>query len=253
MREPKTALVTGGSRGLGRAICIELAKKGIDVAINYNSDREAASSTLKLVQKYSKSSMIIKADVSKEEEVINMLKEIDKNLGGINILVNNAAINKRYSIINMDVSTWDLVQSVNLKGTFLCTKYVGKGMIEHKSGTIINISSVLGQEPLPNRSSYVSSKFAIIGFTKAAAREFAKYNITVNAIAPGFIDTEMVRYLSDSKREIINEQIPLGRFAAPEEVAKVVCFLASADSSYITGSVINVDGGRRDFVWNFEE
>jgi len=253
MREPKTALVTGGSRGLGRAICIELAKKGIDVAINYNSDREAASSTLKLVQKYSKSSMIIRADVSKEEEVINMLKEIDKSLGGINILVNNAAINKRCSIINMDVSTWDLVQSVNLKGTFLCTKYVGKGMIERKSGTIINISSVLGQEPLPNRSSYVSSKFAIIGFTKAAACEFAKYNITVNAIAPGFIDTEMVRYLSDSKREIINEQIPLGRFAAPEEVAKVVCFLASADSSYITGSVINVDGGRRDFVWNFEE
>lgn len=239
----KTAVVTGGSRGIGRAIALQLAQNGANVVVNYTARQDAALEAVKEIEAAGVSGMAVKADVSKGEEVENLVNEVLKKFGSIDILVNNAGIARDNLIIRMSEQEFDEVISTNLKGAFICTKAVSKVMIKQKSGKIINISSVVGVIGNAGQSNYAAAKAGIIGFTKSMAKELAKRNINVNAVAPGFIQTDMTSSLPEKVKEEFLRNIPLMRAGKPEDIAKTVLFLASEYSDYITGQVIHIDGG----------
>ena len=239
----RVVVVTGGSRGIGSAICKALSEPGSVVHFNYNSNEEAAQTTAAAIEAAGGKAVYRKVDVASENEVADYLGGILKESGRIDILVNNAGITRDGLLVRMKGADWDAVMDVNLKGTFNCMKIAAKAMMKQRFGRIINISSVVGAAGNPGQANYVASKAGIIGLTKAVARELASRNITVNAVAPGYIDTDMTVDLGDKAKAAMIEQIPLGRIGTPEEVAGVVAFLVSPAAAYITGQVIHVSGG----------
>ena len=239
----KVALVTGSSRGIGRAIAIELAKNGIDIVVNNSINPQEGLEVVEEIKKIGQRAIYIQAEVSNPDQVEDMIKRMIKEFGRIDILVNNAGIIMDKKLENMDIDRWNKVISVNLTGTFNCTKAVIKYMKKQGGGKIINISSVVGEIGNFGQSNYAASKGGVIAFTKTVAKEYAKNEIIVNAIAPGFIKTNMIVGIPEGIMQKILEQIPLGRLGEPEEVAKLVCFLVSDDANYITGQVVNINGG----------
>jgi 3-oxoacyl-[acyl-carrier protein] reductase len=239
----KVALVTGGSRGIGKEIALELAKNGVNIGITYVNNEVKAREVIDEIKSYGIKAIGIKADVSVEEDVLRMIKSIEEELGTIDILVNNAGVTKDNLIIRMKEEDWDEVMSVNLKGTFLCTKAVSRIMMKKRYGKIINITSVVGIMGNIGQGNYSASKAGVIGFTKSMAKELASRGIRVNAIAPGFIETDMTEVLKEDIKETMLKSIPLNTFGSPKDIANLVVFLASEKSDYITGQVINVDGG----------
>lgn len=239
----KVVLVTGASRGIGKAIALAFAKEGATVVINYAGNQQAAEDTLAKVKDLGGQGKIYQCDVSDFAASEVMIKEIKEEYGSIDVLVNNAGITKDGLLMRMKESDWDAVMNTNLKGVFNCTKAATKFMMKQKSGVVINISSVVGLMGNAGQTNYAAAKAGIIGFTKAAAKEFASRGIRVNAIAPGFIETEMTDVLPEAVKESMVQTIPLGRMAQAEEVADGVVFLASDKAKYITGQVLNIDGG----------
>lgn len=239
----KVALITGGSRGIGKAIAIKLASYKANIVINYTSNKEHALKVKEEIESYGVKSIVIKCDVSKSDEVNNMIEEVVKEFGQIDILVNNAGITRDGLLMRMKEEDFDSVIDINLKGVFNCTKSATKYMMKKRYGKIINISSVVGLIGNAGQANYCASKAGVIGITKSSARELASRNINVNAIAPGFIDTDMTSVLNENLKETMLKNIPQNRFGSPEDVANLVLFLASDMSSYITGQIINVDGG----------
>lgn len=243
MSERRVALITGATRGIGKEIALELAQNGFDIAVNYRSIQEGMEDIKKEIEAKGVRCEFVGADVANFEQCESMVKETIEKFGKIDVLVNNAGITKDGLIMRMKKEDFEAVIDINLVGTFNVTRNVIPYMIKQKSGRIINVSSVVGVAGNAGQTNYSASKAGVIGFTKSLAKEVASRNILVNAIAPGFIDTDMTKVLSDTVKEGINAQIPLKRMGTPKEVAKVVKFLASEDSSYITGQVINIDGG----------
>lgn len=240
----KVALVTGAARGIGKEIAIELAKNNYDVSINYRTKTdEIEELKTEIEEKYQVKCLLVQGDVGSFEESEKIVKETVEGLGKIDILVNNAGITKDGLLMRMSKEDFEKVVDVNLIGTFNVTRNAIPYMVKQKSGRIINISSVVGVSGNAGQTNYSASKAGIIGFTKSLAKEVASRNILVNAVAPGFIATDMTSVLSEQVKENINTQIPLKRMGSASDVAKVVKFLASEDSTYITGQVINVDGG----------
>lgn len=239
----KVAFITGATRGIGRAIALELAKEGYNIALNYRTENEALENLKKEISEIGVECYPVQGDVSKAEDAERMTKEIIEHFEQIDVLVNNAGITKDNLILRMKEEEFTDVINVNLVGTFNITKNVIKYMTKKRYGKIINLSSVVGISGNAGQSNYAASKAGIIGFTKSIAKELASRNITANAVAPGFIQTDMTNVLKDEIKEAIEGTIPLKRLGTAEDVAKVVKFLASDDSNYITGQVINVDGG----------
>lgn len=239
----KVAFITGATRGIGKAIALELANEGYNIALNYRTENEALESLKKEISEIGVECYPVQGDVSKAEDAERMTKEIIEHFEQIDVLVNNAGITKDNLILRMKEEEFTDVINVNLVGTFNITKNVIKYMTKKRYGKIINLSSVVGISGNAGQSNYAASKAGIIGFTKSIAKELASRNITANAVAPGFIQTDMTNVLKDEIKEAIEGTIPLKRLGTAEDVAKVVKFLASDESSYITGQVINVDGG----------
>jgi len=240
----KVALITGSARGIGKAIALELANHGAKIVINDILPKNEIDKTLEEIRKSGDQAIGIRADITIFEEVESMVKEIINKFGKIDILVNNAGIIRDSLLIRMKEEDWDAVININLKGTFNCSKTVAKYMMRQKSGgKIVNISSVIGLVGNIGQANYAASKAGIIGLTKSIAKELALRNINVNAIAPGFIETDMTKRLSEKVIKDLQQQIPLKRLGTVKDIAKVVYFLVSDDANYITGQVINVDGG----------
>ncbi|NEW05510.1 3-oxoacyl-[acyl-carrier-protein] reductase [Paenibacillus sp. SYP-B3998] len=239
----KVALVTGASRGIGRAIALHLAESGADVAVNYAGSENAAQEVVELIEAMGRKAVKLRADVSSFQEADDLVKQTLEIFGKIDILVNNAGITRDNLIMRMKEEEFDQVIATNLKGVFNCVKAVTRPMMKQRFGRIINISSVVGVLGNPGQANYVAAKAGVIGLTKATARELSSRGITVNAVAPGFIETDMTDKLSAEMREHMLKQIPLERLGQPEEIAKVVRFLASDDASYMTGQTLHVDGG----------
>jgi len=239
----KSALVTGASRGIGREIALELAREGADVAVNFAGSEAKAKEVVELIQAMGRKAIAIQADISSGEDVQKMVDETIKQFGKLDILVNNAGITRDQLLMRMKESDWDEVINTNLKGVFLCTKAVTRQMMKQRSGRIINISSIVGVSGNAGQANYVAAKSGVIGLTKTAARELAPRGVTVNAVAPGYISTDMTDQLPEEVKSEMLKQIPLARIGEPKEIAKVVSFLASDDSSYITGQTIHVNGG----------
>ena len=237
----KIALVTGASRGIGRAIALELVRNGMNVAVHYHSDEKEAGYVVDEVKKFGGEGIAVKADVSKFEECTAMIEAVKKKFGSIDILVNNAGAISDRSLKNMTKDQWDLVVKTNLDGVFNVTKNALPIMKDN--GRIINISSIVGISGNHGQTNYAASKAGIIGFTKSLAKELGKQGITVNAVAPGFVETLMTKDVPFIRKKIIMAMIPLGRAGKPEEVANLVAFLASEKAGYITGEVIRIDGG----------
>lgn len=237
----KVAIVTGASRGIGKAAALALVSQGAKVVINYARSSEAAEATVKQITDAGPEAIAVQADVSQSAEVDNLIKTTLDKFGRIDVLVNNAGITKDTLLLRMKPEQWQAVIDLNLTGVFLCTKAVSKTMLKQRSGRIINIASVAGQMGNPGQANYSAAKAGVIGFTKTVAKELANRGITVNAVAPGFIETDMTH---DLKSDDIIQFIPLGRYGKPEEVAGTIRFLASDPAAaYITGQVFNVDGG----------
>ena len=243
MEEKQVVFVTGGSRGIGKAIALKYAENGYNVVINYVSENTNIDELKDEFDKYSIESLIVKADVSKVEEVESVVKQAIEKFGKIDVLVNNAGITRDTLLMRMKEEDFDKVIEINLKGTFLVTKAVTPYMMKRRNGRIVNLSSVVGVTGNAGQSNYSASKAGIIGFTKSVAKELASRDIRANAVAPGFIDTDMTNVLSDDVKANINAQIPMKRMGTAREIANVVYFLGSEESSYITGQVINIDGG----------
>lgn len=243
MLQGQVALVTGASRGIGRAIAIELAKNGAKVVVNYAGSEQKAEDVVAAIKDMGQEAIKIKANVSDEEEVKAMVKETIDTFGQLDILVNNAGITRDNLLMRMKTEEFDQVIETNLKGVFLTTKAVTRQMMKQKNGRIINIASVVGVMGNPGQANYVAAKAGVIGMTKSNAKELAPRNILVNAVAPGFIQTDMTDQLTEDQQKEMLNHIPLSRLGDGEDVAKVVRFLASSDANYITGQVIHVDGG----------
>ena len=240
----KEALVTGATRGIGKEIVYTLAENGYDVSVNYRTKTaEVEEMKKEIEEKFNVRCAVVQGDVGSFEDAENIVKETIEKLGKIDVLVNNAGITKDNLLMRMSKEDFEAVINVNLIGTFNVTKNVISSMVKQRSGRIINISSVVGVSGNAGQTNYSASKAGIIGFTKSLAKEVASRNILVNAVAPGFISTDMTSVLSDTVKENINSQIPLKRMGSSKDIANVVKFLASEESSYITGQVINVDGG----------
>lgn len=239
----RCALVTGASRGIGRAIAVALAKAGADVAINYSGNEEAAKQTEEFCAEYGVKTLVIKADVSDAESCKAMIDRVKESFGKIDILVNNAGITRDKLMIGMSEADFMDVINTNLKGSFLCMQLVSKLMIKQRYGRIINLSSVVGLHGNAGQVNYAASKAGVIGMTKSAAKELASRNITVNAVAPGMIETDMTAVIPEKAKEAMMASIPAGRAGKPEDIANVVAFLASEEASYMTGQVVSVDGG----------
>lgn len=239
----KTAVITGASRGIGKAVAMKFAKEGAQIAINYNGSKEKAEEVKQEIEALGVKAEVYQCNVSDYAACEEFLKQVVKDFGRIDILVNNAGITKDNLLMKMSEEDFDKVIEVNLKGTFNCIRFVSRQMLKQKSGRIINMSSVVGVLGNAGQANYAASKAGVIGLTKSAARELASRHITVNAIAPGFIQTDMTDVLSDAVKESMSSQIPLGDFGLPEDIANTAAFLASEDARYITGQVIHVDGG----------
>ena len=238
----KVALVTGAAQGIGKAVALLLARHGADIAVS-DVNLEKAEETVREIQAIGRRSMAIRSDVSRLDDVERMVQTILEQMGKIDILVNNAGVARDKLILRMTEEDWDMVLDVNLKGTFHCTKAVVRHMSKQRSGKIVNIASVVGEMGNVGQANYSASKAGVIGLTKTIAREFAQRGINVNAIAPGYIETPMTEALPEKAKEELKKMIPMERLGLPEDVAQAVLFLVSEASSYITGQVVNVNGG----------
>lgn len=243
MEENKVALITGAARGIGKAIAKKFAENGYNVVINYVSAKTDIKTLTKEFEDLGVKVLLVKADVSNKEEAEGLVNQTIEKFGKIDVLVNNAGITKDNLLMRMSEEDFEKVLDINLKGTFLITKFATKYMMKKRCGSIVNLASVVGVAGNAGQCNYSASKAGVIGFTKSIAKELASRNIRANAVAPGFIKTDMTDVLSDNVKENINSQIPLKRMGTAEEVAKLVYFLGTAESSYITGQVINIDGG----------
>lgn len=239
----KNALVTGSSRGIGKAIALELGKRGANVAVNYAGNEVKAEEVVEELKNSGVNAIKIQANVADEKAVKAMMKEVVHTFGSIDILVNNAGVTRDGLLMRMKEEEFDEVIDTNLKGAFLCTKAVTRQMMKQRSGDIINIASIVGVNGNAGQANYVAAKAGLIGLTKSTAKELASRNIHVNAVAPGFITTDMTDALTDEQKTAILNVIPLEKLGEPEDVANVACFLASNDAKYITGQTIHVDGG----------
>ncbi|AVQ36398.1 3-oxoacyl-[acyl-carrier-protein] reductase [Staphylococcus kloosii] len=239
----KSALVTGASRGIGRSIALQLAEEGYNVAVNYAGSKEKAEAVVEEIKAKNVESFAIQANVADGNEVKAMIKEVVNQFGSVDVLVNNAGITRDNLLMRMKESEWDDVIDTNLKGVFNCIQKVTPQMLRQKSGSIINLSSVVGAVGNPGQANYVATKAGVIGLTKSSARELASRNITVNAVAPGFIVSDMTDALSEELKSQMLEQIPLSRFGDDTDIANTVAFLASDKAKYITGQTIHVNGG----------
>ena len=239
----KVVLVTGGSRGIGRAVALACAREGANVIINYAGNAKAAQEVVEKITDMGRRALAVQADVSKSEDVERLVQEALDDFGRIDVLVNNAGITRDNLIMRMKEEDWDAVLATNLKGVFLCTKAVTKGMMKQRSGRVINMTSVVGVMGNAGQANYAAAKAGVIGLTKATAKELASRGITVNAIAPGFINSEMTEVLSENVKEAMVKVIPLGKMGEAEDVAEATVFLASDSARYITGQVLHVDGG----------
>ncbi|MEC9447263.1 MAG: 3-oxoacyl-[acyl-carrier-protein] reductase [Chloroflexota bacterium] len=239
----KVALVTGASRGIGAVVAHRLAQAGARVGVNFHSSSDAAEIVVDSINKAGGEAILVGGDVSLEEPAEKVIKDLVDHYGRIDILVNNAGINKDQLLIRMKPEDFDSVMNVNLRGAFLCTRYAMTHMIRQRSGRVINMSSVVGLSGNPGQANYAAAKAGLVGLTKAVAREVASRNVTVNALAPGYITTAMVDELSEETQDKILSTIPMGRFGTPEDVAEAVIFLAGDGASYITGQVLTIDGG----------
>lgn len=243
MLNGKVALVTGASRGIGKAIALELAKQGAKVAVNYAGNEEKAKEVVAEIIALGSEAIAIKADVANPQEAAAMVKETIATFGSLEILVNNAGITRDGLIMRMKEDDWDQVINTNLKGVFNCSKAVTRQMVKQRYGRIVNISSVVGVLGNAGQANYVAAKAGVIGLTKSLARELANRNITANAVAPGFIETDMTDDLSTEIKQELMKQIPLGKLGSVTDVSRVVRFLVSEDADYMTGQTLHVDGG----------
>ena len=239
----KVALITGASRGIGRATALELAKAGAKIVVNYAGNAAAAQEVLKAIQDMGGQAIAVQANIAVAAEVDELIQKTIDAFGSIDILVNNAGITRDTLLMRMKEADWDAVLDTNLKGVFLCTKAVAKLMMKQRSGKIINMTSVVGLTGNAGQANYAAAKAGVVGFTKSMAKELGSRGITVNAVAPGFIATDMTEVLPDSVKEQMTTTIPLGRPGTPSDVAKAVLFLCSDAAAYITGQTLNVDGG----------
>ncbi|MGE7760697.1 3-oxoacyl-[acyl-carrier-protein] reductase [Peribacillus sp. NPDC097895] len=241
--EGKKALVTGASRGIGREVALEFARQGADVAINYSGSEAKANEVVDEIRALGRKAFAVQCDVANSESVTSMIKEVVEQFGRVDVLVNNAGITRDNLLMRMKEDEWDSVINTNLKGVFLCTKAVTRQMMKQRSGRIINMASIVGVSGNAGQANYVAAKAGVIGLTKTTAKELASRGITVNAIAPGFISTDMTGELPEDVQKAMLDQIPLARFGDPEDIAAVASFLASEASKYITGQTLHVDGG----------
>lgn len=241
--EGKKALVTGASRGIGKAIALALAAEGADVVVNYAGSKAAAEAVAAEIEEMGRKALVVQADISSNEAATAMVDQAVKEFGRIDILVNNAGITRDGLLMRMKEEDWDAVLTTNLKGVFNCTKAAVKYMMKQKAGHIVSISSVVGLTGNAGQANYAAAKAGVIGFTKAVAKEVAARGITVNAVAPGFIQTDMTAVLNEKQVEAMLATIPLKKLGQPEDIAKAVIFLASDDANYITGQTLHVDGG----------
>lgn len=243
MVQNKVAVVTGASRGIGRSIALALAESGADVVVNYAGSEQAAREVASEIEKLGRKALVVQADVADSEQVAQLIQQTIEAFGRVDVLVNNAGITRDNLLMRMKDDEWDDVIATNLKGVYNCIKAVTRPMMKQRSGRIINISSVVAALGNAGQANYVAAKAGVIGLTKSVAREFASRGITVNAVAPGFIETDMTAKLSEEIQSGLMNQIPLGRLGKPEDIAQMVRFLASDQSSYITGQTFHVDGG----------
>ncbi|MEG0260839.1 MAG: 3-oxoacyl-[acyl-carrier-protein] reductase [Lysinibacillus sp.] len=241
--EGKVAVVTGASRGIGRAIALELAHEGAKVVVNYSGSQAKALEVVATIQELGGEAVAVQASVANADEVKVLMETAVQTFGALDILVNNAGITRDNLLMRMKEDEWDDVISTNLKGVFLCTKAVTRQMMKQRAGRIINISSIVGVAGNAGQANYVAAKAGVIGLTKTTAKELASRNILVNAVAPGFIETEMTESLPEDIKSSMLGQIPLAKLGQPEDIAKTVVFLASEDSRYMTGQTLHIDGG----------
>lgn len=239
----KVAVITGSARGIGLAISKKLASKGANIVLNDVIEESKVDATIKEVKAFGSQVLYLSADIAQTGQAKNLIEQTVQEFGQIDILVNNAGITRDNLLIRMKEEDWDQVIAVNLKGTFNCTQAAAKYMMKQRFGAIVNVSSIVGVFGNAGQANYSASKAGVIGLTKTSAKELASRGIRVNAIAPGFIETEMTKKLPPETREKVIEKIPLGEFGSPDDVAALVCFLASNDACYITGQVIGLDGG----------